>query len=129
MLSNHYELRTELFLVQTVLLAMVYSMLGAVIVLPTTAFITLIITGVHYQKMNSVALYNSYLHLGVGLAAIDITCFFIGVAYEYNYFHAIHHLIAFNLPIIVDKYVSTLRTTTEPPAIRLESPVMRPVGM
>ena len=129
MLSNHYELRTELFLVQTVLLAMVYSMLGAVIVLPTTAFITLIITGVHYQKMNSVALYNSYLHLGVGLAAIDITCFFIGVAYEYNYFHAIHHLIAFNLPIIVDKYVSTLRITTEPPAIRLESPVMRPVGM
>ena len=104
-------------------------MLGAVIVLPTTAFVTLIVTGVHYQKMNSLAICNPYLHLGVGLAIADMTCFFIGVTYEYNYFHAVHHLIAFNLPIIVDKYVSTLRTTADPPSIRLESPVMRPIGI
>jgi hypothetical protein len=126
MLSNHYELRTELFLIQTILVSMVYSTLGAVIVLPTTAFLTLIVTGFHHQKINSIAFCNPYLHLGIGLACADLTCFFIAVTYEYNYFHAVHHLIAYNLPIIVDRYIVTLRSPTEPPAIRLESPVIRP---
>lgn len=107
---------------------MVFMNLGAVIILPVTSFLTLIITGVHYQKMNTIAIYNPYLHLGIGLAAADLACFFIAVTYEYNYFHAVHHLIAFNLPIMVDKYVTTLRNPTEPPAIRLESPVMRPIN-
>jgi hypothetical protein len=106
---------------------MVYSNLGAVIVLPVTAFLTLMITGVHFQKMNSVAFRNPYLHLGVGLAVLDLTCFFVAVTYEYNYLHAVHHLIAFNLPIVVDRYVETLRTTAEPQAIQLESPVIVPV--
>jgi hypothetical protein len=127
MLSNHYELRTELFLIQTILLSMVYSNLGAVIVLPVTAFLTLMITGVHFQKMNSVAFRNPYLHLGIGLAVLDLTCFFLAVTYEYNYLHAVHHLIAFNLPIVVDRYVETLRATAEPQAIQLESPVIIPV--
>ena len=129
MLSNHYELRTELFLIQTILLSMVYMNLGAVIILPVTAFLTLIITGVHYQKMNTVAIYNPYLHLGIGLAVADLACFFVAVTYEYNYFHAVHHLIAFNLPIVVDKYVTSLRQPSEPPAIQLESPVIRPIGI
>ena len=127
MLSNHYELRTELFLIQTIIMSMVYTGLGAVIVLPTTAFLTLVITGFHHQKINSIGLYNSYLYIGLGLVAIDLSCFFIAVTYEYNYFHAIHHLIAFNLPIIVDRYVTTLRNPVEPSAIRLESPVIRPL--
>ncbi len=126
MLSNHYELRTELFLIQTILMSMVYSNLGAVIVLPVTAFLTLIITGFHYKQMNSVAFRNPFLYLGIGLAAVDLACFFIAVTYEYNYFHAAHHLIAFNLPIVVDRYVTALRATAEPQAIQLESPVMVP---
>ena len=81
----------------------------------------------HYQKINSIGFYNPYLYLGVGLAIADLTFFFIAVTYEYNYFHAAHHLIAFNLPIVVDRYVTTLRSSTDPPAIRLESPVIRPI--
>ena len=127
MLSNHYELRTELFIIQTILMSMVFTGLGAVIVLPTTAFLTLVITGFHHQKINSIGFYNPYLYLGIGLAATDLACFFIAVTYEYNYFHAVHHLIAFNLPIIVDRYITTLRSTAELPAIRLESPVIRPL--
>jgi hypothetical protein len=127
MLSNHYELRTELFLMQTILASMVYTGLGAVIVLPVTVFLTLIITGFHYQKINSIGFYNPYLYLSLSLAAVDLACFFIAVKYEYNYFHAVHHLIAFNLPIIVDRCIITLRTVVEPPAIRLESPVIRPL--
>lgn len=127
MLSNHYELRTELFLSQTILLSMVYINLGAVIILPVTAFLTLAITGVHYKQMNSVGFRNPYLYLGIGLAAVDLACFFVAVTYEYNYFHAVHHLIAFNLPIVVDKYVTTLRASAEPPSIQLESPVIGPV--
>jgi len=127
MLSNHYELRTELFLIQTILMAMVYVGVGAVVVLPVTAFLTLIITGVHYQKINSISIWNYYLHLGIGLAATDLACFFVAVTYEYNYFHAVHHLIAFNLPIVVDKYVTSLLSVSDPPAIRLESPVIQPV--
>ena len=128
MLSNHYELRTELFLIQTILISMVYTNLGAVIILPVTAFLTLIITGVHYQKMNTVAMYNPYLYLSIGLATADLACFFVAVTYEYNYFHAVHHLIAFNLPIVVDKYVTSLRQPSEPSVIRLESPVIRPIN-
>jgi hypothetical protein len=105
---------------------MVYSNLGAVIVLPVTAFLTLIITGFHYKQMNSVAFRNPFLYLGIGLATVDLACFFIAVTYEYNYFHAAHHLIAFNLPIVVDQYVTTLRATSEPQAIQLESPVIIP---
>jgi len=127
MLSNHYDLRTELFLIQTILMSMVYIGLGAVIILPVTAFLTLIITGFHYQKINSIGFYNPYLYLGVGLAIADLAFFFIAVTYEYNYFHAVHHLIAFNLPIIVDRYVATLHSPNEPPAIRLESPAIRPI--
>jgi hypothetical protein len=122
MLSNHYELRTELFIIQTILLSLVYISIGAVVVLPITAFLTLTITGFHYQKMNSVSFYNPYLYAGIIFAAIDMTCFFIAINYEYNYLHAVHHLIAFNLPIVVDKYVSSL--VTEHQAIRLESPVI-----
>jgi hypothetical protein len=65
MLSNHYELRTELFLIQTILVSMVYSTLGAVIVLPATSFLTLIITGFHYQKMHSIAFCNPYLYFSL----------------------------------------------------------------
>ena len=127
MLSNHYELRTELFLSETILLSMVYINLGAVIILPVTAFLTLAITGVHYKQMNSFGFHNPYLHLGIGLATVDLACFFVAVTYEYNYFHAVHHLIAFNLPIVVDKYVTTLRASFEQPSIQLESPVISPV--
>jgi len=127
MLSNHYELRTELFLIQTILLSMVYINLGAVIILPVTAFLILMITGVHYKQMNSIGFRNPYLYLGICLAALDLACFFIAVTYEYNYFHATHHLIAFNLPIVVDQYVEALRATvSEPPSIQLESPVIIP---
>lgn len=75
MLSNHYELRTELYLIQTILMSMVYSNIGAVIVLPVTAFLTLIITGIHYKKMNAVVIRNPYLLLGLTLAAADLACF------------------------------------------------------
>jgi hypothetical protein len=62
------------------------------------------------------------------LAMADIACFFIAVTYEYNYFHAVHHLIAFNLPIVVDKCVSypNGNGTNDLPSIQLESPVIRP---
>jgi hypothetical protein len=76
--------------------------------------------------MHSIAFCNPYLYLGLGLAATDMAFFFIAVTYEYNYFHAVHHLIAFNLPIIIDRYVSTLRSSSDPPPIQLESPVIRP---
>ena len=124
-LSNHYELRTELFLIQTILQALVFLNIGAIIVLPSTAFMTLVITGFHYRHIRSISFWNPYLHLGVALSVIDMACFFIAVTYEYNYFHAVHHLIAFNLPILVDKCVSYMNVS-DPPAIQLESPVIRP---
>jgi hypothetical protein len=126
-LSNHYELRTELFLIQTILQALVFLNIGAIIVLPSTAFMTLMITGFHYRHIRSISMWNPYLYLGVGLSVADVVCFFIAVNYEYNYLHAVHHLIAFNLPIVVDKCVSYPNGNgSDPPAIQLESPVIRP---
>ena len=126
-LSNHYELRTELFLIQTILQALVFLNIGAIIVLPSTAFMTLMITGFHYRHIRSISIWNPYLYLGVGLSIADIVCFFIAVNYEYNYLHAVHHLIAFNLPIVVDKCVS-YPNGSDPPSIQLESPVIRPAN-
>ena len=129
-LSNHYELRTELFLIQTILQALVFLNIGAIIVLPATAFMTLMITGFHYRHIRSISASNPYLYLGVFLASADVACFFIAVNYEYNYLHAVHHLIAFNLPIVVDKCVSYPSgidpNRSDPPSIQLESPSIRP---
>jgi hypothetical protein len=129
-LSNHYELRTELFLIQTILQALVYLQIGAIIVLPATAFMTLMITGFHYRHIRSISISNPYLYLGVALSVADVGCFFIAANYEYNYLHAVHHLIAFNLPIVVDKCVSYPNGsgTNDPPSIQLESPVIRPMN-
>ena len=128
-LSNHYELRTELFLIQTILQALVFLNIGAIIVLPATAFMTLMITGFHYRHIRSISVSNPYLYLGVFLASADVACFFIAVNYEYNYLHAVHHLIAFNLPIVVDKCVSYPNGNgSDPPAIQLESPSIRPAN-
>jgi len=129
-LSNHYELRTELFLIQTVLQALVFLQIGAIIVLPSTAFMTLMISGFHFRHIRSISLWNPYLYLGVALATADVTCFFMAVQYEYNILHAIHHLIAFNLPIVIDKCVSypNGNGTNDPPSIQLESPAIRPTN-
>lgn len=129
-LSNHYELRTELFLIQTILQALVYLQIGAIVVLPATVFMTLMITGFHYRHIRSISASNPYLYIGVFLASADVGCFFIAANYEYNYLHAVHHLIAFNLPIVVDKCVSYPSgidpNRSDPPAIQLESPSIRP---
>ena len=126
-LSNHYELRTELFLIQTILQALVFLQIGAIIVLPSTAFMTLMITGFHYRHIRSISLWNPYLYLGLILSAADVGCFFVAVQYEYNILHSVHHVIAFNLPIVIDKCVSyPSGNVSDPPAIQLESPVIRP---
>lgn len=105
-LSNHDSLRTELFLIQTILVSLVYFQFGAVIVLPVTVFLTLAMTGFHYLHVRPIQWKNPYLYAGLFMAAADMTCFFLAVDYEYNYLHGVHHLFAFNLPIVIHRYVS-----------------------
>lgn len=106
MLSNHDSLRTELFFIQTVLASLVYMQFGAVIVLPVTVFLTLVMTGFHYSYIRPIQWKNPYFYVGLLMAAADMTCFFLAVEYEYNYLHGAHHLLAFNLPIVIHQYVS-----------------------
>lgn len=119
MLSNHDALRTELFLIQTVLASLVYMQFGAVIVLPVTVFLTLAMTGFHYSYIRPIQWKNPYLYAGLLMAAADMTCFFLAVEYEYNYLHGTHHLLAFNLPIVIHQYVTPRSSEAEPRETRM----------
>lgn len=118
-LSNHDLLRTELFFIQTVLASLVYMQFGAVIVLPVTVFLTLAMTGFHYSYIRPIQWKNPYLYAGLLMAAADMTCFFLAVEYEYNYLHGAHHLLAFNLPIVIHQYVMPRSSEAEPRESRL----------
>ena len=37
------------------------------------------------------------------MCIIDIVCFSIAITYQYDYFHSIHHLVSFNIPIFINK--------------------------
>lgn len=104
-LSNHNELKMELYLIKTILASLVYLSLDSIIVLPTLVFMILFITGLNYQKINTLSFRNKYFILVILLSIADIGCFFGATEYEYNYLHGIHHLIAFNLPFFIDKYI------------------------
>ena len=127
MLSNHDALRTELFLIQTVLASLVYMQFGAVIVLPVTVFLTLAMTGFHYSYIRPIQWKNPYLYAGLLMAAADMTCFFLAVEYEYNYLHGTHHLLAFNLPIVIHQYVTPRSSEAEPRLARLHHIIGSPV--
>lgn len=118
-LSNHDLLRTELFFIQTVLASLVYIQFGAVIVLPVTVFLVLAVTGFHYSHIRPIQ-WNPYLYVGLLMATADMICFFLAANYEYNYLHGAHHLFAFNLPIVIHRYVSEpVRPELEPRETRL----------
>lgn len=102
-LSNHYELRTELYVIQTVLMAMVYLNMGAVIVLPVTIFAIFFVTGMYYRRMNTIVYSSPWIYVMILMCITDIGCFFTGLQYEYDWFHSAHHVLAFTLPIVVDK--------------------------
>ena len=104
-LSNHEELKTELYLIKTILLSLVYLSFGTNIILPSLIFMIFFITGMQYQKMNKLILRNFNFIMVILLSIADVACFFAAIEYEYNYLHGIHHLIAFNIPIFIDKYI------------------------
>jgi hypothetical protein len=113
-LSNHNELKMELSFVQTIILCLTFTNIGTIIALPITIFLILFITSIHRQKINKISLYNKYLYITVLLCCADVTCFFIAMQTEYNSFHAIHHLLSFNIPFFVDKCVTeTTQSTLE----------------
>jgi hypothetical protein len=56
------------------------------------------------QKIN---IANHYFILLFILGGINIFVFWQATQSSYNYFHSLHHLICFNLPIIIDRYVVT----------------------
>lgn len=105
-LSNHNELKLELTLTQTILLSLTYMKIDSVIALPITVFLILFITGIHYSRINKFSFKNKYIYITLLLCVADITCYFIAVQTEYNYFHSFHHLFSFTIPIFVDKCVT-----------------------
>lgn len=119
-LTNHYELRTELYVVQTMLMAMVYLKMGAAIVLPVTVFAIFFVTGMYYRRMHAIMLRNPWFYVMTVMCITDIGCFFTGLQYEYDWFHSAHHLLAFTLPIIVDK---CLPPTNSPYVAPMELPM------
>ena len=102
-LSNHGELKMELLIMTTLLMSLIFASFGSIILLPLAIFLILFITGMHYQHFNGMKIYNRYLIVTFLLCIVDIACFSIAITYHYNYFHSIHHLVSFNIPIFIDK--------------------------
>ena len=102
-LSNHGELKMELLIMNTLLMSLTFVSFGSIILLPLAIFLILFITGMHYQHINGLKIYNRYLFITILMCIIDIACFSIAITYNYNYFHSIHHLVSFNIPIFIDK--------------------------
>jgi len=101
-LSNHNKLKMELLIMNTLLMSLIFINIGSIILLPLEIFLILFITGIHYQHFNGIKIYNRYLFITIILCIIDIVCFSIAITYNYNYFHSIHHLVSFNIPIFIN---------------------------
>jgi len=101
-LSNHNELKMELLIMNTVLMSLIFVNIGSIIFLPLEIFLILFITGIHYQNFNGMKIFNRYLFITIILCIIDIACYSIAITYNYNYFHSIHHLVSFNIPIFIN---------------------------
>ena len=102
-LSNHSELKMELLIMNTLLMSLTFVSIGSVISLPLAIFLILFITGMHYQHFNGMKIYNRYLFITILMCIIDIVCFSVAITYQYDYFHSIHHLVSFNIPIFINK--------------------------
>lgn len=101
-LSNHGELKMELLIMNTLLMSLIFVSFGSVILLPLALFLILFITGMHYQHFNGLKIYNRYLFITILMCIIDIVCFSVAITYKYDYFHSIHHLVSFNIPIFIN---------------------------
>ena len=101
-LANHGELKMELLIMNTLLMSLTFVNFGSVILLPLAIFLILFITGMHYQHFNGLKIYNRYLFITILMCIIDIVCFSVAITYQYDYFHSIHHLVSFNIPIFIN---------------------------
>jgi len=114
-LSNHRELKMELLIMNTLLISLIFVNFGSVILLPLAVFLILFITGIHHRFFNGMKIYNRYLIISLTLCCLDVACFSIGMTYDrdYNYYHGIHHLISFNIPIFINKCLEYNDMNTE----------------
>lgn len=102
LLENHRELRSEHSVSMTVIVILVFLNISTIISLPVTVFLILFVTALHYQNIRTLSICSPYLHWVIALCAADIGFYFAAMQTDYNYFHSAHHLLAFNLPIVVD---------------------------
>jgi len=97
LLLCHAELRTELFITHTILTALVYASLGAIIVLPVTLGLILLTVALHPDQIRPLT-WSRWWCLTLFMAAADLACFLLAFWYEYDIVHGLHHLLAFTLP-------------------------------
>jgi len=106
LLENHNELVITRSCMFTLMIGFQYFNLGIYCILPTIGIISSYILYINKEYLNPIIFHNKYFYSILTLSSIDIICYV--VAYKniiyYNYYHSIHHLIAFNIPIIVNKY-------------------------
>lgn len=120
-LVNHNELKMELLIMNTLLMSLTFVNINYLILLPLEIFLILFIIGIHHQNFNGIKIFNRYLFITISLCIIDIACFSIAITYNYNYFHSVHHLISFNIPIFINWCLEYNNRTNEQP---IEQPVI-----
>lgn len=105
-LSNHAFLVTELSVMSPLLLSLSYLNIMTEISLPITISLILFIIVYHRDHFRTSLFYNPFTYFTFFFCAVDIVCFFVAIKTEYNYFHGIHHLFSFTVPIIIDKAIT-----------------------
>jgi len=105
-LSNHGSLITELAIISPLLLSLCYLNIMTEISLPITISFILFIIIYHRDHFRRSLFSNPFTYFTFFFCVVDIICFFVAVKTGYNYFHGIHHLFSFTVPIIIDKAVT-----------------------
>lgn len=114
-LSNHKELeimRTSMF---TLILGLGYFGFGIIIMFPVIAIISLIVIVFNFyisnDNINKLTVKNKYFIILLVCCSTELTIYIIGSLDNiyYNYYHSCHHIIAYNIPIIVDMYIASCK--------------------
>jgi len=102
---NPNDILLESSIFQAVLLPIIFINIEFYIVISIITAYILLIVGLHLHSIRPIFLCNPYVYLVFIMCITDISCYIIATYSDYYLFHSLHHLVAFTLPMYVNKCI------------------------
>ena len=114
-LSNHKEQEITRSFMFTLILGLGYFNFGIIVMFPIIATISIVIILYNISNINKLIFLNKYLFILFLACACELTIYIIGSNDDinYNYYHSFHHIIAYNIPILIDRYLISCKPIIE----------------